>query len=406
MYSYSKDGITVSSIIDTRKLNAKGLFPIKIRVNQKRIRSYYSIGESISVLDWENLPTNKSTKAKILKKSIENSFSLVRNNVEALAERGCFSFDALNCRLGRATGDSLNNAIRAKIEILKHEERIGSMELLQNTLVLIEKFAGNDIPLSAITVSWLNRCEKHWAKTKNTTTIGIHMRNIRTIINQGRKSGEIKEADYPFGKDRYEIKTGESRKKALDINQIKSIFYYTDNLETTEKYRDLWIFIYMCNGINVADLVKLKYGNIKDGFIYFVRQKTENTTNNRKEIKIAIIPEVQSIIDKWGNPVKSDNYIFPYLAGNETPQERKNITKDLTKRINKRMQRIANELVIDNITTYTARHSFATISKRKGINIAYISESMGHSSIKTTEAYLASFDNTEYQKNVSLLTDF
>lgn len=220
-------------MIDTRKPNSKGLYPIKIRVNQKRTRVYYSTGVSISKEEWEKLPSSKSTQGKATKEAVENSFSLVRANVEALAERGDFSFDALNYRLGRATGDSLNNAIKAKVEMLRTEGRIGSMELLVNTLILVEEFAGSEIPFNAITVTWLNRCEKHWLKTKNLTTIGMHMRNIRAIMNQAKKAGFLKEAHYPFGKDKYEIKTGESRKKALTSSQIKQIFEYTDVLEAT-----------------------------------------------------------------------------------------------------------------------------------------------------------------------------
>lgn len=406
MFTYAKDGIIVASMIDTRKPNSKGFFPIKIRVNHNRIRDYYSIGISISKEAWEKLPSSKSTQGKATKEAVENSFSLVRANVEALAERGDFSFDALNYRLGRATGDTVNNAIKTKIEILRNEGRIGTMELLVNTLILVEEFAGQDISFSAITVSWLNRCEKHWSKNKNLTTIGMHMRNIRAIMNQARKAGFLKEAHYPFGKDKYEIKTGESHKKASTSSQIKQIFEYADILEATEKYKALWLFIYMCNGINVADLLKLQYKNIDNGFIYFVRQKTENTTNSRKQIKVAITPQMQEIITKWGNEPKPENYIFPYLKGDETPQERKNTTKDINKRINRRMQRIGKALGIDNITTYTARHSYATISKRKGVSITYISESMGHSDLKTTEAYLASFEDAEYQKNAHLLMQF
>ena len=406
MYIYSKDGITVVSMIDTRKTNSKGLYPIKIRVNYKRKREYYSIGQTISKDEWENLPNNKTSKAKELKSFIENSFSLVKKNVEALAERGDFSIDTLNCRLGRATGDTLNNAIKAKIEILRSNEQVGSAEFYNNTLIGVEKFAGDNIELNEVTISWLNRCEKYWSKTKNRTTIGMYMRNLRAIMNVARKAGEIKEANYPFGKDRYVIKSGTSTKKALNSEHLKAIFSYSDYYEVTERYRDLWLFIYMCNGINVADLVKLKYNNIDNGFISFVRQKTENTNSTQREIKVAILPQMQKIIDKWGTETNSDNYIFPYLKGTETAQERKNTTKDLTKRINKCMKRIAEAVGVDSITTYTARHSYATISKQMGVSIAYISESMGHSSLKTTESYLASFDNATYQENARLLTNF
>jgi integrase len=227
-------------------------------------------------------------------------------------------------------------------------------------------------------------------------------------MNEAKKNGVIKDSQYPFGKDKYEIKTGEARKKALTINQIGDIFRFTDGLEATEKYRDLWIFIYLCNGINVADLLRLKYSNIVDNEICFVRQKTERTSKTVKEIRATVTPEMNNIIKRWGNPYNKDSYIFPYLIGSETALERKKITQDVTKRINKRIKKIAIALGIgsENISTYTARHSFATVLKRSGANIAYISESLGHNDLKTTEHYLASFEQEERQKNSLLLTNF
>lgn len=117
-------------------------------------------------------------------------------------------------------------------------------------------------------------------------------------------------------------------------------------------------------------------------------------------------PELKCIIEKWGNKPQPDNFIFPYLTGKEDAEKRKKITQDLTKRINKRMKLIGNHLGIGNITTYTARHTFATVLKRENINIAFICESLGHQDLKTTESYLASFEKEERQKNARLLTNF
>lgn len=405
MHSYSKDGIVVKSMLDTRTPNAKGEYPVKIRVNHMRVRAYYPTGKNLTREEWDNLPNSKTATSKTLRASIENSFNLVRLNVDALAERGDFQFDTLNSRLGKATGDNVNNALRAKIASLDNEGRIGTMQLYQQTLRITEEFAGPNISFSSITVQWLRKCEQFWLQTKNQTTTGMNFRNIRAIINEGRKAGTIKETQYPFGKDRFEIKTGEAHKKALSIKQIKDIFDYSDGKETTDKYRDLWLFIYLCNGINVADLIKLKYTNIIDGEIFFVRQKTERTAKSRKEIRVIITAELQAIIDRWGVQDKS-GFIFPYLIGKETPLERKTVGKELTKRINKRMKLVGEALSIGKITTYTARHSFATVLKRGGANIAYISESLGHSDLKTTEVYLASFEREDRVKNANLLTHF
>lgn len=115
---------------------------------------------------------------------------------------------------------------------------------------------------------------------------------------------------------------------------------------------------------------------------------------------------MQRIINKWGNKPHPENHIFPFLTGKEDAQKRKDITQDITKRINRRMKLIGKQLEIGDITTYTARHSFATVLKRSGANIAFISESLGHQDLKTTESYLASFEKEERQKNANLLTKF
>ncbi len=73
-------------------------------------------------------------------------------------------------------------------------------------------------------------------------------------------------------------------------------------------------------------------------------------------------------------------------------------TMYLTRAINKRMQEVGGARNEGNISTYTARHSFATVLKRAGANIAYISESLGHQDLKTTENYLASFEREEREK--------
>ena len=61
-----------------------------------------------------------------------------------------------------------------------------------------------------------------------------------------------------------------------------------------------------------------------------------------------------------------------------------------------KLKELAQELEIsDNLTTYVARHSFATILKRSGVDIALISELMGHSDLTTTQIYLDSFDEEQ-----------
>ncbi len=409
MFRYANNGITVASILDQRRAMTEGAFPVKIRVTFKRQRKYYSTGKNMNTEEWEKLPETKSKKQISVRIDIQYSFEKVKNAVIQLERNDRFSFPALNNYLGKSSADNtIGTAFQAKIESLLNESRIGSYNYYKDALKTIEDFAGKNIPFEYVTVAWLKKFEKHLLATgKNYTTVGMKCRAIRSIMNDALSLGMIKENQYPFGRGKYEIPTGQGRKLALSLQQIKTLISYSDGSEATEHYRDLWFFSYLCNGINFADLVILKYSNIKNGEIYFIRAKTIHTSKVKKEICAVITPEMQAIIDKWGNPDKSpDSHIFGFLNGDETPLQIKKRVRDVISNCNRRLRKIGKAIGIEGLSTYTARHSYATVLKRSGANIAYISESLGHNDLKTTENYLASFEKEERVKNASFLTNF
>ena len=409
MFSYANNGITISSILDQRREMNGGTYPIKIRVTFKRERKYYSTGKNLSTEEWEKLSDTKSKKQISVRTDIQFSFDKVKNAVIQLERDDNFSFTALNIYLGQSSADNtLGTAFQAKIELLLNENRIGSYNYYNDTLKTIEDFAGKNIPFEYITVAWLKKFEKHLLDTgRNYTTIGMRCRAIRSIMNDALTSGIIKEKQYPFGRGKYEIPTGQGRKLALTLQQIKTLVTYSDGSEATEHYRDLWFFSYLCNGINFADLITLKYANIQNDEIYFIRAKTINTSRVKKEICAVITPEMKAIMDKWGNADKSpDSYIFGFLNGDETPLQITKRVRDVISNCNRHLRKIGKAIGIAGLSTYTARHSYATVLKRSGANIAYISESLGHKDLKTTENYLASFEKEERVKNASFLTQF
>jgi len=408
MFNYANTGVTVSSILDNRRATNDNLYPVKIRVTYQRTRKYYSTGKYITKKVWEELPDTKSKKMQTLKSDIQNTFEIVKTTVQGLLYEGDFSFEALNSRLNKSSSDTLNAGFKIKIQALLDNEQVGTHLFYQDALKSVENFGGESISYMTVTVDWLKRYEKYMLNLGRAyTTIGMYCRAIRCVINEAKKAGIIKENQYPFGNGKYEIPTGKGRKLALTLQQIKSIIDYSDGTESTEKYRDLWFFSYLCNGINFADMLTLKYSNIQNGEICFLRAKTARTSKVKKEVCAVVTTEMDAIIKKWGNKSKKpDDYIFGFLTGKETPFEEKDKIKLTIRYCNKRLKKIGTKLGIEGLSTYTARHSYATVLKRSGANIAYISESLGHNDLKTTENYLASFEREERVKNASLLTDF
>ena len=182
---YSKDGITVAVLLDKHHPKKTGFCPIRIRVTYRRVRQYYPTGKELTPEEWERMPTAKGKELKSIRESVQNSFDLIRTAVEELAYEGRFSFDALNKRLKGGILDTINTAFRVKIDNLKSSDRIGSMSIYDNVLKGIERFRGGRIPFDTITVDWLKKYECYLLDDgKSWTTIGIHMRHLRAILNE------------------------------------------------------------------------------------------------------------------------------------------------------------------------------------------------------------------------------
>ena len=126
MLTYSHNGISLASMIDTRRGIKDGKFPVKIRVTFSRERKYYSTGKRLSSDEWEKLPTTKSRAYSEIKSDIQISFDKVKDIVQTLEAESSFSFEALNSRLGRCLTDSVNSAFKAKIKSLEIEGRAGT----------------------------------------------------------------------------------------------------------------------------------------------------------------------------------------------------------------------------------------------------------------------------------------
>lgn len=405
MIKVVKNGVVVSVLLDTRTVNKEGTYPVKIKVYFQGKPKYYPTGICMSTKEeLEEVLESKSKKNIEIQDIIGKELSRILKNVDILVERGTFSFSNLNNMLGKNIGGTLNEMISAKIKELENEEKFGTSAFYKGTLSLLKRYMKHDVPINEVTVEWLNGLEKFILKTANQTTVAMNMRNIRATMNIAKQVGVIRESDYPFGIGKYQIKEGSGKKKALNKKQLKAIAEYSDGSMTTEFYRDLWLFIYFCNGLNVADLISLKFSDVQNGEISFIRKKTKNRTRDVKRIYAAITPEMYSIINKWGNDPKKSIYIFPFLKPGDSAWEHEKKKKNLTKLINKRMKMIGEKLNLGKITTYVARHTYATVLRNEGVPISIISPMLGHSSVTTTEIYLADLESEYRAKNASLLS--
>lgn len=404
MYRFRRERISVLTVVDRRRRKNNGLYPVKIEVVYRRTQRYYPTGKDVSLEEWATMWNAKRLSDKCI--SIEKSFNMIRTAVESLADKGEFCFDALDARLGRIML-TLNGLLRKKMEDLMKRGKVNSYYRYRNTLRAIESYGGANIHFDTINVKWLQKCEDHWRKGgKGMTTINIYMKTLRSMLNEALEAGAIRESQFPFNRNGYRIPSGTRREMAMTKEQIARVKAWTGD-EDVEYWRDLWMFSYLCNGINFRDMLFLKYKNIVNGEIRFIRSKTSGTSGRSKFIHVSISPQMAEIIQKRGNKATGDGnqYIFKHAKGNEDPMQVSMLTRKAIHKCNDAMKKIAADLGIPPFSTYSARHSFATILKDNGADILFISECLGHSSLSMTQNYLARYSKEDRLKYSRVLLD-
>jgi integrase/recombinase XerD len=390
-------------ITSQRRPKKDGLFPVKVRVTYLRRQRYFKVGVDLTQEDFDRI-SNHTVRRDLrpAKEKILNLETRIKNEIDSLRE---FSFEDLDLALNKnkkaATSNKVYDLFDEVISKLNSEERFSTALAYKDARNSLDGYKAN-LKFKQITVQFLKDYEK-WMKEEGKTisTIGIYLRHLRAIFNRAIEREIITQKYYPFGKNRYQIKAPRNIKKALTIEQISQIINY-DVIEGSNQHfaRDIWLFSYLCNGMNIKDIVSLKFKNLIGDSIQYDRSKTSNTIQNPKPIVITLLPKTQEILERWAvEKKKEEDYIFPVLKKGISELQKKKDKDQFIKTINKYMKVIGKEIGYDKpLTTYAARHSFATVLKRSGAPTEFISESLGHKSLHTTEAYLDSLEDSSRKK--------
>lgn len=445
-------GASISVFLDTRIKKADDVYPVKIRATYARQRIYLGIekerinnllkGSQLEIFRYdgkgnysldqetfnkameieteeERLKREKQGKKKpkaagkikelqIVFKGIELDAQKIADNMEP------FTLDGFKSKL--STRKSKDNKVFLQfdelISELKAADRIGTAISYQCASTSLRKFTGDkEVTFEYFTKSKLDQY-KTWMQTgdnsNSDTTVGMYLRALRTLFNRAKENGVT--AHYPFikGRDGYNIPKGKGRKIALNKAELQKIF----DFNLTEKhpysfYLDMWKLMYLLGGPNPTDLCLLRESNIKNGFIYFFREKTKRTSNEPKEIQVPYSDQVKEIIERWKQPGAKDPYLIPVITDKLDATQRKGTIAQFVKMVNTSMKHVGGELKItQKITCYVARHSIATQLLRSGASVSFISGQLGHHDTKTTETYLDGFEDDQIKEAFNLATKF
>jgi integrase len=398
---------TFKIILDKRRSKKDGLYPVKIRVTLNRVQKYYPIGMDISDSDFERIQNSSVRKElRILKSKIIKWESKANTVLDSLSP---FSFEEFKLKLfenSTTVIPDIYTLFDQKISSLKEKGKISTRNIYNEAKNSFKNFKSK-VSLVDVTSEFLEKYEASMLESgKSITTISMYIRTLRAIYNEAIDDGIIDRKYYPFGRKKFQPKAPKNIKKALTIQQIKCIIDFEVVEGSTQHLaKDMWLLSYYCNGMNMKDILNLRFKNLQGDSIHYERQKTASTNQSPKPIIVTLIPEALEIIDRWKNKNShQDTFVFEVYKSEMNAEEKQQVKHQFIKTVNKYMKRIGADIGYDKpLTTYAARHSYATILKRSGAPLGFISEALGHNSLQTTEAYLDSFEDETRRKYAKML---
>lgn len=227
-------------------------------------------------------------------------------------------------------------------------------------------------------------------------TTSFYMRTLRSIFNVAASRG-LTRTSSPFSR----VYTGIdcTRKRAIDIDALHLIHRIPlDDAPGIDFARDMFIFSFCTRGMPFIDIAYLRRSNLREGKIVYLRHKTG------QPLAVAIEPVVKKIIDKYNDPASP--WLFPVFTGCGAG-EREMLARynSVYHRVRRNLERLRLRLGLDTkITTYVARHSWASIARKIDIPVGVISEALGHDSESTTRIYLATLDTARIDRANHLIT--
>ena len=363
----------------------------------RQIKSSYRL--SVNEWDYENsciiiAETADDGRRKYLSQ-VENAvgkdIERIRNLISLLDESGLpYTSDMIITFFRESSGNpGLMPFANKLISQMRKSGKFRTAESYASAINSFRRFIKKpDIPLEEISSALIIEYEAYMKSTgicPNTTS--YYMRNLRAIYNRAVETEIIRQRN-PFK----HVYTGVDKtvKRALPLSTIRRIrSLKLDDCKSLDYARDIFMFSFYTRGMSFVDMAFLRKKDLRNGFLSYRRKKTD-----------------QQLLIKWEKPMndiirKYDTSHTPYLLPiiHDTEKDERKQYLNAAHLVNSKLKQIGKLLGIATpLTTYVARHAWASIAKSKKVSLSVISEAMGHDSESTTRIYLASFDTSATDK--------
>lgn len=381
---------TTKLYLDTRATKRGEPAPLKVKITKHGQGAFIPLDLRIFPSQWDaehgrvkDNPNKVALNSYIQnqKQKIDNLLLQLTADGELTKQTAVQIKNIIADRLNPKSEDGSLFLIRFK-GYMETRQKQRTREIYEATYNRIVQFdpKANTLSFEQINKDWLTRFDRFlsgYEPSQNSRS--IHFRNIRAVFNDAIDNDIT--AAYPFRK--FMVRPVPTAKRAYSIDRLRELFNYPV-LPHEQKYLDLFKLIFYLIGINIVDLCNLS--EVIDGRIVYQRSKTSRLYN------IKVEPEAQEIIDRYRGTKKllnlADNFkdvhTFMSTVNRALKQigPRRHEVKDGKKRL-------VYESAFPDLSTYVARHTWATIAYELEIPNETIAAALGHSfGNRTTAIYI------------------
>ena len=288
---------------------------------------------------------------------------------------------------------------------LQMEGNFGTAHVYRSSLNAIIAYRGKgDFTFNEVTPEWIKGFEIHLrGRGCSWNTVSTYLRTFRAVYN---RAVDCRGAVYvPHLFRSVYTGTRADRKRALDTEDMQKVFtklpqssVVTSDMRRTQ---ELFVLMFLLRGLPFVDLAYLRKSDLHDNVITYRRRKTG------RPLSVTLTREAMVLLKRYMNRDSSSPYLFSLLESREGTKEAYREYQLALRSFNQQLLLLGQLLGLgDRLSSYTARHTWATTAYYCEIHPGIISEAMGHSSITVTETYLKPFRNKKIDEANQLVTDF
>lgn len=243
---------------------------------------------------------------------------------------------------------------------------------------------GEDLLIETLDAETMNLYEA-WLKGRGVkrNSSSCYLRTLRTLYRKAVDLGMTTDKDI-FR----HVFTGfaKTTKRAVPLDAIHAIRQLNLPEGSFLAFaRDLFVLSVFLQGISFVDMAYLKKSDIKNGLLQYIRKKTGQS------LSVGWEPAMQAIVDTYAHLTVGSPYLLPIITRQDGTERRQ--YERMGHKVNCYLKKIGKMVGLQiPLTTYVARHSWASVMRDLGVSLSIVSKGLGHESLKTTQIYLSSID--------------